>query len=68
MANNTELIREREAARVLAVSYATLRRWRYLGRGPRFYRIGRCVRYRKEDVEHFVTNQVVNPNRPDRAD
>jgi excisionase family DNA binding protein len=56
-----DLVREKEAAHLLSVSHATLRRWRYLGQGPRFYRIGRCVRYRRQDVEQFLANQAVQP-------
>ncbi len=29
----------------------TLEQWRYLGRGPRYVKIGHLVRYRLEDVE-----------------
>jgi len=61
MASDSELIREREAAQLLSVSYATLRRWRYLGQGPRFHRMGRCVRYRRQDVERFLADRAVLP-------
>ena len=59
--NPGDLVHEKEAARLLSVSHATLRRWRYIGQGPRFYRIGRCVRYRRQDVEQFLANQAVQP-------
>jgi hypothetical protein len=36
---------EAEAALVLGTSIATLRRWRWVGKGPRFMKIGACVRY-----------------------
>jgi len=66
MASDAELIREKEAARLLSVSGATLRRWRCIGQGPHFYRIGRSVRYRKQDVEQFLAGRVVSPTQPPR--
>ena len=48
-------VNEREAARLLSVSVAALRRWRREGRGPRVTRIEHCVRYRVSDLEAFMT-------------
>jgi excisionase family DNA binding protein len=39
-----------EIARYLGVPSATLARWAYEGKGPRYYRVGRHTRYRLEDV------------------
>ncbi len=47
------LVDDREAARVLGVKQATLQRWRWAGRGPRFIKIGRAVRYALEDLAAF---------------
>lgn len=55
---NTEhpqLITEIQAAKILAVSVAALRRWRREGRGPRFTRCERCVRYDLRAIERFLT-------------
>jgi len=41
-------------ARVLGVTVAALRRWRRMGVGPRFRKIGRSVRYVDEDVRDFL--------------
>jgi hypothetical protein len=41
---------EAEAAKMLSVSRAALRRWRREKRGPSFLRIERCIRYRSEDL------------------
>jgi hypothetical protein len=49
-----QMLGERQAARMLAVSVAALRRWRREGRGPRFTRIERCVRYDVRAIERFV--------------
>ena len=56
---NSTVVREAEAARILAVSVAALRRWRREGRGPTFVRIERCVRYRVADLEHFLRRSSV---------
>lgn len=45
---------ERSTAALLGVSVETLRTWRKLNRGPRFRKLGRCVRYRIADLEAFV--------------
>jgi len=52
---------ERDLASILKVSTATLRAWRYLGKGPRFVRYGRIVRYLPSDVETFVNENLVDP-------
>jgi excisionase family DNA binding protein len=45
---------EREVADMLGLSVATLRAWRHRGKGPRFLRLGRSVRYLRSDVADFV--------------
>ena len=56
--DNARLVREPEAAEILAVKPATLRRWRWEGRGPRFHKIGRAVRYRHDELRAFVDGTV----------
>ena len=41
---------EKQAAGMMQVAEVTLRKWRYAGR-VRYSRIGRLVRYTREDVE-----------------
>ena len=48
------LLKEGETARLLAVEVATLRRWRWAGRGPRFIKIGGAVRYDPADLTAFI--------------
>ncbi len=48
------VVTEREAARVLSVSPAALRRWRREGRGPEFLRVERCIRYRFNDLLAYL--------------
>jgi excisionase family DNA binding protein len=45
---------EKEVARQISVSLASLRRWRLLQHGPRFVKVGALVRYRPEDLEQWM--------------
>ena len=51
---------ERETALRLSLSVATLRVWRKTGKGPRFVRFGRAVRYIDSDVRRFIEVSVVS--------
>jgi predicted site-specific integrase-resolvase len=48
------LLKEREAADLLAVSFRTLQSWRSRGGGPAFVRIAGAVRYAEDDLDAFV--------------
>ncbi len=48
------LLKESEAARILNVEIATLRRWRWAGKGPRFLKLCGAVRYDPADLEAFM--------------
>lgn len=54
-------VNEREAARLLSVSAAALRKWRADGNGPRWSRLGSgqhgAVRYRIEELHRFLTER-----------
>jgi predicted DNA-binding transcriptional regulator AlpA len=47
-----------EAAAFLRTPIATLRYWRHLGTGPRGFRLGRRVMFRREDLERWLTDQI----------
>jgi hypothetical protein len=51
------LLTETEAAARLRVSLMTVRRWRRLGTGPIFRKLGRSVRYLPTDLAHFVSGK-----------
>ena len=40
------------------VSSRTLQRWRLEGVGPVFVKLGRLVRYRQSDLEHFLNERA----------
>jgi predicted DNA-binding transcriptional regulator AlpA len=49
-----KLLNDHEVARLTGLSVATLRRWRLLGKGPRYAKLGALVRYRLEDLQAFI--------------
>lgn len=59
---------EREVAETLWLSVATLRAWRHRGKGPRFLRLGRSVRYLPADVDEFVRVSAVDTRSESSSD
>jgi excisionase family DNA binding protein len=53
-ANEPELLTLAEAAEVLRAPVATLRYWRHLNTGPRSFRLGRRVLYRRDDLHAWI--------------
>ena len=56
MNTNISLLTEHQTAICIAVSVAALRKWRALGRGPVYIKVGRLVRYRREDIEAWLSS------------
>ena len=50
----TALVTEVEAALFLRLKPQTIRQWRTLKRGPRYFKVGGAVRYKTADLEQFV--------------
>ena len=50
----TPLLNEIEAAKQLCLTTHTLRKWRWLGKGPNFIKIGSAVRYEQEEITTFI--------------
>lgn len=49
------LLTETEAARTLRLAVTTLRRWRQLGRGPSWHKIGpAAVRYDASELRDYI--------------
>jgi predicted DNA-binding transcriptional regulator AlpA len=46
---------DHEVAAYLKIGVASVRRWRLLRTGPKFVKIGAAVRYRREDVEKWLS-------------
>ncbi|HEY8652853.1 MAG TPA: helix-turn-helix domain-containing protein [Dermatophilaceae bacterium] len=60
-----ELMTLKEVATLVRVPEATLRYWRHLRTGPRGFRIGRSVRYWRNDVIHWLEEQSRHPQAGD---
>ena len=56
MSTTEALVTEGEAASLLRVSLTSVRRWRREGRGPVYRKMGRSVRYRRDDLADFVAS------------
>ena len=56
----SRLIDEHEAAYRLGLKVATLRRWRWAGKPPRFLKIGAAVRYDPEEIAEFIKSALRN--------
>jgi hypothetical protein len=54
LATLPQMINEKQAARILSVSVAALRRWRHENRGPKFARLERCIRYNIRELAQFL--------------
>lgn len=52
-----EFLKEKELSRLLNITVAALRRWRLIGRGPQFTKLGSAVRYRKSEIEAWLAIQ-----------
>lgn len=61
------LLAPKALAEELDVTVKSLEKWRWLGTGPRFVKIGRYVRYRREDVDAWLNGRVVTTAREGRA-
>jgi len=56
----TQLLDQREAAKLLRLSERTLERLRVHGGGPSYIKCGRSVRYRACDIEKWIAARIVS--------
>ena len=56
---NREVLNEREVWEEFGFTIPFLRRARRERRGPRFLKVGKMVRYRRADVEAYLSAHVV---------
>jgi hypothetical protein len=55
---STKHLNQRELAERWNISQRTLERWRWVGDGPQFLKLGGRVVYRVEDVERYEFEQL----------
>ena len=58
MSNEKISLTEAEVEALTGLRVKTLQRWRYLNQGPRFVRLGRCVRYPAADLRCWIDRQA----------
>jgi Helix-turn-helix domain len=63
-----EKVDERETSKVLGVKVKTLQGWRAQQIGPRYYKIGSRVLYRRADLRAFLEGCAVEPRTLGGAD
>jgi predicted DNA-binding transcriptional regulator AlpA len=54
----TELLTALEVAQLLGLKPKTLARWRWKGKGPVFRKIGRKIRYARNDIEEYIASSA----------
>ena len=52
------LLNETETAEQLSLKTSTLRKWRYLGKGPSFVKFGSSVRYEQAAIITFINDSI----------
>lgn len=53
------VLNTRQAAAYLGLAVSTLNKWRCHGGGPEFLKLGRAVRYDREDLDAFLAQHRV---------
>ncbi len=60
--DDSVLLTEDEAAHLLKIQPATLATWRVRGHPHLpFVRVGRCIRYRRQDITTFINGHLTAP-------
>ena len=54
------LLDPEQAATFLQLSSRTLAKWRSIGRGPAYVKVGRLPRYRQSDLDNYLSRHTVN--------
>lgn len=59
--DSSQYLTEIQVSEFTGFALPTLRNWRFCGKGPVYYKIGRSVRYKLEDVASFMTSGRIEP-------
>ncbi len=54
-------LNEKDAAMYLGISVKWMQQARCYGRGPKYVKIGRAVRYSVADLDAYIASRTVNP-------
>ena len=61
------LLNEHDVARITGLSVASVRRWRLVGGGPKYIKIGAAVRYEAESIRKFVSTRPTGGGHQEEA-
>lgn len=61
------LITAQDTANKLGIKRQLLDQWRCQGKGPKFIRMGRMIRYRPDDVDQWIADNEASPARDSSA-
>jgi len=56
----TEVMTTIEAAAYVGLKKSTMERFRFLGQGPAYCKLGGAVRYRKKDLDAWLDSRAVS--------
>jgi predicted DNA-binding transcriptional regulator AlpA len=51
------LLSDHDVARIMQISVVTLWRWRSNGTGPKYRKLGKAIRYTREDLAAWIESQ-----------
>ncbi|WP_369055946.1 helix-turn-helix transcriptional regulator [Kineococcus terrestris] len=54
-----DILLQPEASDYTRIPAATLKYWRHRGTGPRSFRLGRRIAYRRQDLDAWLAEQVL---------
>lgn len=67
--NNPILLTQTQAAKYIGTTVGTLNTWRHYGRNPLPYiKWGNRIKYRKEDLDAWIAENTINPNKKEDGD
>ena len=64
---NKIVLNSQQAGAYLGCSESVLRLWRSQGQGPRYFRAGKLIRYRRTDLDAWIEARLCEPESAAKA-
>ncbi len=61
MYETQKIINELEVSTLMKLALPTLRNWRHLRKGPPYFKMGKAVRYRQDDILAYLAKKRIDP-------
>lgn len=61
------VLNSRQASAYLGCSESVMRLWRSQGQGPRYFRAGKLIRYRRADLDAWIEARLCEPESAAKA-